>query len=82
MGAPACKLNPVYSELTNFKTMVELSSNISKDQMVIFPTTNSGYGVGEKGKYCTEESELKPVSSYGKQKVELEKIYQNNNSSI
>lgn len=82
VGAPACKLNPFYSEQTNFKTMVELSSNISKDQMVIFPTTNSGYGVGEKGKYCTEESELKPVSSYGKQKVELEKIYQNNNSSI
>ena len=82
VGAPACNINPFYSKNTNFNSMVEISSNISENQMVIFPTTNSGYGIGEKGKYCTEESELRPVSSYGKQKVELEKIYQSNNSSI
>ena len=62
--------------------MKAVSKHISKNQKIIFPTTNSGYGVGEKGKFCTEESELKPVSLYGKQKVELEKIYLKNTSSI
>jgi len=41
--------------------------------MVIFPTTNSGYGVGEKDAFCTEESPLRPISEYGKTKVEIEK---------
>ena len=33
-----------------------------KDQWIVFPTTNSGYGIGEKGKFCTEETPLRPVS--------------------
>ena len=82
VGAPAVSLNTFYSEATNFETMKAVSKHISKNQKIIFPTTNSGYGVGEKGKFCTEESELKPVSLYGKQKVELEKIYLKNTSSI
>lgn len=45
----------------------------SKDQRVVFPTTNSGYGVGEEGIYCTEETPLRPVSLYGRLKVEAEK---------
>ena len=45
----------------------------NKDQKIIFPTTNSGYGVGEKGIYCTEETPLRPVSLYGKLKVDIEK---------
>ncbi|GIT26403.1 MAG: hypothetical protein CM1200mP41_24470 [Gammaproteobacteria bacterium] len=43
--------------------------------MVLFPTTNSGYGVGEKNSYCTEDSPLRPVSSYGRDKVEVEKAF-------
>jgi nucleoside-diphosphate-sugar epimerase len=39
---------------------------------VLFPTTNSGYGVGESGKYCTEETPLRPISRYGRDKVEVE----------
>lgn len=82
VGAPASDANIFYSENTNFNSMKEISKNISKNQIIIFPTTNSGYGIGEKGKYCTEESELRPISSYGKQKVELEKIYLDKNSSV
>ncbi|MBU1999483.1 MAG: NAD(P)-dependent oxidoreductase, partial [Candidatus Omnitrophica bacterium] len=44
-----------------------------KSQMVIYPTTNSGYGIGQKDKLCTEETPLRPVSLYGKLKVEAEK---------
>jgi nucleoside-diphosphate-sugar epimerase len=40
--------------------------------MVIYPTTNSGYGVGEPGVFCTETTPLRPVSLYGVTKVEAE----------
>jgi nucleoside-diphosphate-sugar epimerase len=41
-------------------------------QMIVSPTTNSGYGVGQDGVHCTEETPLRPVSLYGRLKVELE----------
>jgi nucleoside-diphosphate-sugar epimerase len=44
----------------------------SQEQVVIFPTTNSGYGIGQEGTYCTEETPLKPISLYGKLKVAAE----------
>ncbi len=34
--------------------------------------SNSGYGIGEKNKFCTEESPLKPISLYGRTKIEAE----------
>lgn len=71
-GAPLCARDPKGAEdiiLDAVKMILELSS---KDQMIIYPTTNSGYGVGEKGKHCTEETPLRPVSLYGKLKVAAE----------
>ena len=50
--------------------------------MLIFPTTNSGYGVGEEGIHCTEETPLRPVSLYGQLKVEIEKIILESGNSI
>jgi nucleoside-diphosphate-sugar epimerase len=46
---------------------------VSKTQLVVIPTTNSGYGIGESGKFCTEETPLRPISLYGITKVEAEK---------
>jgi nucleoside-diphosphate-sugar epimerase len=46
---------------------------ISGQQRVLLPITNSGYGVGEAGKFCTEETPIRPVSLYGRDKVEVEK---------
>src|SRR5258705_7772915 len=46
---------------------------ISQGQRVIVPITNSGYGVGEPGKHCTEETPMRPVSLYGRDKVETER---------
>ena len=45
--------------------------------MVIYPCTNSGYGVSVDGSVCTEESPLNPVSLYGKTKVAAEADYRN-----
>ncbi|MDP6174321.1 MAG: SDR family oxidoreductase, partial [Rhodospirillales bacterium] len=46
----------------------------SPDQRVITPISNSGYGIGEPGKFCTEETPMRPVSLYGKTKVEAEEM--------
>ena len=73
VGAPACKTNPTLTRLVNYDAHMILVKMISPSQMIIFPTTNSGYGIGEKDTFCTEESPLCPISEYGKTKVEVEK---------
>ena len=61
-GAPLCSKDPIAARSTNFEAIKFILDNRSKDQRVIFPTTNSGYGVGEEGIFCTEETPLRPVS--------------------
>ncbi|MEW6540771.1 MAG: NAD(P)-dependent oxidoreductase [Bacillota bacterium] len=73
VGAPACKMNPSLTRLVNYEASMMMIEQLSPSQWVIFPTTNSGYGVGEKDTFCTEESPLRPISEYGKTKVEVEK---------
>jgi nucleoside-diphosphate-sugar epimerase len=41
-------------------------------QLVIYPTTNSGYGTGTGEVFCTEETPLEPISLYGETKVQAE----------
>jgi len=50
--------------------------------LVLFPTTNSGYGVGDKNNFCTEETPLRPISDYGKAKVEVEKAFLDKGNAI
>lgn len=73
-GAPLCSKDPVGAHTINYDAVKIIVDIRSKDQIIVFPTTNSGYGIGEKDKYCTEETPLRPISSYGKLKVEIEKI--------
>ena len=75
VGAPACVADPGRAKLINHAAMLQLIGLLHSSQMVLFPTTNSGYGVGEKNSYCTEDSPLRPVSSYGRDKVEVEKAF-------
>jgi len=74
VGAPLCAQDPIGATTTNRDAISVLCGMLSNAQRVIMPITNSGYGVGEKGKFCTEESPLRPVSLYGRNKVEAEKI--------
>ena len=71
-GAPLCAKDPDGAQSINFNAIKNIEETRSKKQVMIFPTTNSGYGVGEKGIFCTEETPLRPVSLYGKYKVEIE----------
>ena len=73
-GAPLCSKDPIGARTTNFDAIKMIVDLRSKGQIVIFPTTNSGYGIGEKGICCTEETPLRPISLYGRLKVEIEKV--------
>lgn len=72
-GAPLCQKNPYEAKSIIVDAVKMILDLRSKDQMIIYPTTNSGYGIGQKGVFCTEKTPLKPVSLYGKLKVESEK---------
>jgi len=74
VGAPMCKADPFGATSINRDAVDMLCGLLSKEQMVIMPVSNSGYGIGEPGKFCTEETPLRPVSLYGTTKVEAEEI--------
>jgi nucleoside-diphosphate-sugar epimerase len=82
VGAPACKLNPALTSLVNREAQLALVKMTSPGQRVIFPTTNSGYGVGEADKFCTEDSPLRPVSEYGRHKVEVEQAWLDKGNAV
>ena len=46
------------------------------------PITNSGYGVGEEGKFCTEQTPLRPITLYGKTKVAAEEAVLSRDNSV
>jgi len=71
-GAPLCAMDPDAARGVIVDAARKILKFKSKDQIIIYPTTNSGYGIGERDKMCTEGSPLKPVSLYGRLKVEAE----------
>jgi len=73
VGAPLCARDPIGAESLNRDAVRAIVARASKDQIIIYPTTNSGYGVGEKDAFCTEETPLRPISIYGVTKVDAEK---------
>jgi nucleoside-diphosphate-sugar epimerase len=73
-GAPACSRDPWTAQAVNFDAVLAIAGLLSPSQQLIFPSTNSGYGVGEAGIFCDENTPLRPVSLYGKLKVELESL--------
>ena len=83
VGAPLCKKYKKEAISVNLNSIKFLMKLVAKrKKKVIYLTTNSGYGVGEKNKYCDENSPLKPISLYGRTKVQAEKIVMSYNNSI
>lgn len=82
VGAPACDADPSGATTINLEAILTLMRLRDPSQAVIFPCTNSGYGVGEKGTVCTEESPLHPISLYGRTKVEAESAILNSTSAM
>ena len=82
VGAPACKLNPNTAVSINLDAVRLLVDNVSSSQRIIYPTTNSGYGIGDGEEFCTEESPLRPLSLYGTTKVDAEKAILDSGNGI
>ncbi len=82
VGAPLCSRDKVGTITTNRDAIALIAKLSSKEQRIIYPCTNSGYGIGQKDTYCTEETPLVPISLYGKAKVEAEKILLDRGNSI
>lgn len=73
VGAPLCAREPLAATTINLDAVRLVVERAGANQMILYPTTNSGYGVGEKGQFCTEETPLRPISLYGRTKVDAEK---------
>ena len=72
VGAPLCDKFKKDAISVNYKSIKTLVNICSKKNKIIFLTTNSGYGVGEKNKFCDENSPLRPISLYGRTKCDAE----------
>jgi len=74
VGFPACDKDPRLAHEVNTEQIKFILDNTTADQHIIFPNTNSGYGLGAGESMCTEETPLAPISVYGKTKCEAEQI--------
>ena len=82
VGAPMCENDKIAASTVNYDAIKMICDNLSNEQRILMPITNSGYGIGEKGKFCTEETPMKPISLYGRTKVHAEEEVLNRNNSI
>jgi nucleoside-diphosphate-sugar epimerase len=72
VGAPACDRDPSYARAVNLDAIRSLLRLRGREQLIVYPTTNSGYGTSSGETYCTEATPLEPVSLYGRTKVDAE----------
>lgn len=82
VGAPLCNDDKSAAESVNHGAVKLICDEASADQRIIMPITNSGYGVGEAGKFCTEETPLRPITLYGRTKVAAEEAVLARDNSI
>lgn len=73
VGAPLCRQDPIAATTINQEAVIALKNRAAASQIIVYPTTNSGYGIGQKDQCCTEDTPLNPISLYGTTKVEAEK---------
>ena len=82
VGAPVCTDDTIAATSVNLDAINLLLSLRSREQRILSPCTNSGYGIGEKDAFCTEESPLRPISLYGQTKVQAERAILDAGNSV
>ena len=82
VGAPICKLNPSEAKSLNFDLTKKIIKNLSKNQIILYPTTNSGYGTTSGKLKCNEKTPLNPISLYGIYKKQSEEIIMERENSV
>jgi len=83
VGFPACDAEPQLAKelnLIQIQNIVKFTKG--KGKKILYPNTNSGYGIAEGQTECTEESPLNPISIYGSTKVEAENFLKENTDAI
>ena len=72
VGAPLCARDPDAACKINVGAIELLLQLRDPAQRVIYPNTNSGYGLGQGESFCTEDTPLNPISVYGRTKCQAE----------
>lgn len=80
VGYPACNQHPELAKIVNIEGTKIICEERQIDQMLIFASTGSVYGVIEGT--CTEESPLNPLSLYGRTKKKAEDIILESGNAI
>src|SRR5438067_11142998 len=73
VGAPACDRDPSFAASVNLDAIRLIKRLRSPEQLVLYPTTNSGYGTKTGDIFCTEDTSLEPISLYGQTKSQAER---------
>jgi len=74
VGAHACDRDKSLATAVNQTQVEHIAKYVTDNQIVLFPVTNSGYGIGKEGIHCDEKTPLNPISHYGGTKVAGEKV--------
>lgn len=83
VGFPACASEPELAKEINFKQIVNIVKYCNgKNKKILYPNTNSGYGLGTGQVECDEESPLTPISVYGQTKCEAENFLRTSTDAI
>jgi nucleoside-diphosphate-sugar epimerase len=83
VGFPACASEPELAKEINFKQIVNIVKYCNgKGKKILYPNTNSGYGLSTGQLECTEESPLTPISVYGQTKCEAENFLRTSTDAI
>ncbi len=71
-GAPACNKDPISAVAIGQEHVINMYNLKSSAQLMLYPCTNSGYGISQVDLACDEDSPIQPISLYGKLKVTAE----------
>jgi nucleoside-diphosphate-sugar epimerase len=82
VGAPCCDLDPLMATSVNLDAIRMINRLRSPSQLIIYPTTNSGYGTKSGDVFCTEETPLEPITLYGRTKSDAEAVVLDSENAI
>lgn len=82
VGFPLCDQKPQEAKDVNFEASKFIAQTKSKDQQLIFPMTNSGYGATDGSSIVTEKDPLNPITLYGQTKVRAERAIKQTENHI
>ncbi len=82
VGFPLCKRDEVAAQTTNYDAVKMITELRGEGQKIIYPCTNSGYGVGQGDRFCTEDTPMNPISLYGITKSNAEKAVLESGNSL